>query len=540
IALKLAAIDSADPVRAERLWELQRGEVTMARRVAHPHVARVFDLGRHDGIPYLTMAYVPGPTLRGALRAGALTTLDIARLGHDIASALAAAHAAGVLHLDLKPENVVLTGGATPVAVLVDFGIARALGTASSGMGTADYISPEQLERSSLTGAADVFALGCVLHEALSGRHAFTGRSRRERMLARLDADPRALPDDVPAGLAALVRRCLAREPGERPTAAFLERAFAEQGLALDPQSGPSPTSGTSGTLGTSGTSARRVDLGAFGGGLGRRLATARRKLLRMGGEDESLAEIESVLAVEPRLDVGLALRALALVRLWHRSGVHTDAERHALAERAAAAVADAVAAASHLADTHLADALIADYGGDIAYAVRALRRAQTLEPLHAFSHEVLGRIELEGNVGGVDRLLLAHDLDAGQLGALATAAREHFLTGRDDEGEALLAVVEAGQHGRHLDATALRMRLCLWRRDRAQARRLQLLVGPPGLVALRVLQAGLGVLIGETSVDALIEAAADAAQRTASPKRKSHIHQLAAEALAAVAPDEA
>ncbi len=533
IALKLAVADRAHPGRAAVLWELQRSEVAMARRVTHPHVARVFDLGRADGTPYITMAYVPGRTLRRALEDESLTMLDLVRIGHDVSSALTAAHAAGVLHLDLKPENIVLTGDTTPTAVLVDFGIARALGAAGSAMGTADYISPEQLERQTLTGAADVFALGCVLSEALGGRRTFPGRTRQERMMARLVHDPQPLPATVPDALAALVRRCLARSAAERPTAAFLERAFVEQLIALDPTAVPTPTASNP-------PSTHRADLGAFAGGLGRRVATARRQLLRLGREPEALAELDAILAVEPNLDVALALRALALVRLWHRTSARNDDEGHALAERAAEAVAAALAGAAHLADTHLADALIADYSGDLAYAVRALRRAHASEPLHAFAHEVLGRIELEATVGGVDRLLLAHELDPGQLGALVAVAREYFFTGRDDAAEELLAVVETQQRHRNLEVHALRLRLCLWRKDRALARRLLSVEIPSDITAVQVLVDGAAALVGDLAVGELIERAGVAAGRTTSPKRRSHVHQCAVESLAGVAPDEA
>jgi tetratricopeptide (TPR) repeat protein len=531
IALKLATLERDDSDKALVLWELQRSEVAMARRVTHPHVARVFDLGRHDGVSYITMAFVPGQTLRDALRNGSVDVADIVRFAHHIASALAAAHAAGVLHLDLKPENIVLTEGPVPAAVLVDFGIARALGAHSTGLGTPEYVSPEQLEEQPLTGAADVFALGCVLQRAFSGKAAFAGRNRHERMQARLDSPPLPLPDHVPAGLVALVQRCLARDPGQRPTAAALERAFVEQLVLFDPKAAAPEAPPTA---------RRRIDLGAFAGGLGRRVAAARRKLLVISREQEALAELDEILQIAPRLDIALSLRALALVRLWNRSHSASADERNALADRAAQAVAEASAGAAHLADTHLADALIADYSGDVGYAVRALRRAHAIEPLHAFSHEVLGRIELEGDVGGVDRLLLAHELDPGQLGALAAVARDHLLAGRDDEALALLDQIEAQPTANRVETRSLRLRRCLWRRDRLGARALLAAEFKRGVLALEFITDCVAALDGAFSTVELAERATQAVAATMSPKRRSFLHQLAAEGLAAVSPDEA
>jgi hypothetical protein len=402
-------------------------------------------------------------------------------------------------------------------------------------MGTADYIAPEQLERLPLTGAADVFALGCVLHVALSGGYPFAGRSRQQRMRARLTDPPLPLPEQVPAELSALVFRCLAREPGQRPTAAALERAFVELLVRFEPAVAPCDDNRSAGV-----PAARTVDLGAFAGGLGRRLAGARHKLLRIGREGEALVELDDILAVEPDLDVALSLRALALVRLWNRSHSAAADERNALAEKATQAVADARARAAHLADTHLADALIADYAGDTAYAVRALRRAHAHEPLHAFSHEVLGRIELEGCVGGVDRLLLAHELDPRQLGALSVVAREYFFTGRDDEAHALLARLESSRQWNNLEAMTMQLRLCLWRRDAGTAQELLRKAPKAGVIAVQLLFDCAAALGGAFSAVELAERAAHAVDQSMTSKRKSFVHQLAAEGLAALSPDEA
>ncbi len=354
-------------------------------------------------------------------------------------------------------------------------------------------------------------------------------------MLARRTEDPLPLPPTVPRNLAALIRRCLARAPGDRPTATELERALVDCWLALDPDSAASPPPDVLRPK-TSST----VDIGAFAVGLGRRVAAARIKLLRLGQEVAALAELDAILAVEPGLPVALALRAVGLVRLWHRGHAATAEERHALADRASQAVAEARSCAAHLADTHLADALIADYAGDLGYAVRALHRAHDHEPLHALSHEVLGRIELEAGVGGVDRLLLAHDLEPRQLTALSIVAREYLLTGRVDEAEALLTTIEREAGPKELAAPTLRLRMCLWHKDRAGARRLVLAGLPTHVLTMQFLVDCAAALDGAFSAIELAECAARTVELSTTSKRRTFIHQLAAEGLATLSPDEA
>lgn len=535
IALKLAAVTRDDGERARAAWEIQRSEVALARRVTHPHVARVFDLGRYDGIPFITMAYVPGRPLSAALQVSELGHSDALRLAYHVASALHAAHAASVLHLDLKPGNIVLTEEASFNAVLVDFGIARALGERGLGFGTGDYVAPELLENQPLSGAADVFALGCVLYVALTQGPAFPGSNLQQRMNARMTGPPRSLPKAVPRELATLIHSCLERAPGDRPTAAELELAFGELLHKVEPAGVPE---GPAAGYGRAASPA--IDLGGFAGGLGRRLAAARHKLLRVGREREALEDIDGIVAAEPELPVALALRALALVRLWNLSHSQSADARNALADRAVQAVSEARARAPRLADTHLADALIAEYAGDICYAVRALKRAQMYEPLHAYSHEVLGRIELEAGLGGVDRLLLAYELDPRQFGALSVVAREYFMTGRDQEAEALLHKLEALEDAPVLEALAVRLRRSIWRRDAHEAKRLLSVAPVTSSIGMRFLLDCASALTGKFSAAQFIERAADTVAQSTSSKRRSFVHQLAAEGLVALSADHA
>jgi len=203
-----------------------RREVRLARRISHPNVARMHDLGEHAGQHYLTMEYVDGVDLRTLIaREGPLAPARATRIALAVCEGLAAAHAAGVMHRDLKPANVLVEKGGR--VVLTDFGIARALvdeaaqrtqGTA----GTPMYMAPEQLSGGELGPRADLYAVGLMLYEMLTAAMPFSGDSPIAVAFARLrqpPPDPRAKLA-VPDALAELVLRCLAREPEQRPEGA--------------------------------------------------------------------------------------------------------------------------------------------------------------------------------------------------------------------------------------------------------------------------------------------------------------------------------
>ncbi|HZI16685.1 MAG TPA: protein kinase [Myxococcus sp.] len=204
-----------------------RREVRLARRIAHRHVARTYDLGDFAGRLYLTMEYVEGENLQVLLeREKPLAPARAARIALALCEGLAAAHAAGVVHRDLKPANVLVeTGGRV---VLTDFGIARAVaGEASSRtqglVGTPLYMAPEQLEGGDVDARADLYAMGLVLYQLLTGEPPFSGESAMAVAFARLrqpPPDPRARAS-VPDRLAELVLSCLARNPEDRPEGAL-------------------------------------------------------------------------------------------------------------------------------------------------------------------------------------------------------------------------------------------------------------------------------------------------------------------------------
>jgi eukaryotic-like serine/threonine-protein kinase len=172
VAVKLLHAELArDPTSAARF----RSEATAAARLTHPNAVVVFDIGRDGDNDYLVMELVDGPDLTELLRGQPLPAPVVAHLGRAIAAALGMAHDRGLVHRDVKPGNVLLTPDGVPK--VADFGIARAIGDAMTRltvpgnvMGTARYVAPEQLRDQAVDARADVYALGLVLHEALTGQ----------------------------------------------------------------------------------------------------------------------------------------------------------------------------------------------------------------------------------------------------------------------------------------------------------------------------------------------------------------------------------
>ncbi len=209
-------------------------EARLAARLAHPNVVRVFDVGEDDGRPFIAMEYVEGETLADLVaRRGALQVAEAARLGVQACSALAAAHAAGLVHRDVKPQNLLLSKDG--VLKLGDFGIAvghdgTKLTLAGTVLGTVGYLAPEQARGEQVTAAADIYAMGAVLYELLTGESSRSGAS-----LAELSGEngfeapdlARRLPG-APAELVAAVKACLSVRPEDRPpSAAVLARLLA-------------------------------------------------------------------------------------------------------------------------------------------------------------------------------------------------------------------------------------------------------------------------------------------------------------------------
>ncbi|MBB3663565.1 serine/threonine protein kinase/WD40 repeat protein [Prauserella sediminis] len=243
VALKLLAA-SADEHHAARL----RREAQLAARLADPHIVEVYGTGADDdGRHYVAMRLVEGTDLRRLLARGPLEPRRALRLLEQVAAALDTAHAAGIVHRDVKPSNILI--GPDDDAHLTDFGIARQLESDDSRLtrtgsyvGSLDYIAPEQLRGRDVTGAADVYALACVLYECLTGKVPFPADDPAEKLAAQLN-DPPAAPSvfdpTVPPAFDMIVATGMDKEPSRRfATAGELlaaaTAAFADE-EALDP-----------------------------------------------------------------------------------------------------------------------------------------------------------------------------------------------------------------------------------------------------------------------------------------------------------------
>ncbi|EYR62122.1 hypothetical protein N866_11620, partial [Actinotalea ferrariae CF5-4] len=224
VAVKVVDLAVADdPALGERL----RREAVTAASIAHPDVVTVHDVGVADGVAYVVMTLVEGRDLAAVLQQdGPLPVAEGLRIGARVAGALAAVHAAGVVHRDVKPANVLLHGSDV---TLVDFGIASvdtaqaALTAAGTVIGTAHAMSPEQARGESATPASDVYGLGCLLTAALTGAPPFEAGSAVAVLQRHLGDEPpslRARRADVPEAVDRLVRSMLAKDPAARPTAA--------------------------------------------------------------------------------------------------------------------------------------------------------------------------------------------------------------------------------------------------------------------------------------------------------------------------------
>ena len=219
---------SGDPAWLERF----RREARALSRLSHPNILEIFDAGSDDGIRYVVTELVEGRTLRDHLEHGRLQIRKAVAIADAIARGLGAAHAQGVVHRDVKPENVMLTSDGR-VKVL-DFGIAslhepepaaidateaQTVTSAGTLLGTIGYMAPEQVRGETADARSDVFAVGCVLYEMLTGRRAFERATPAATLAAIMHEEPEplgALVPDLPSSLARVVMRCLEKEPGER------------------------------------------------------------------------------------------------------------------------------------------------------------------------------------------------------------------------------------------------------------------------------------------------------------------------------------
>ena len=230
VALKLMHVHLADsPDFVSRF----RREARAAARLSNPGVVAVYDQGSLDGVAYLVMEYVEGPTLRDLITAGPLSVKEALGLVAQLLRPLGAAHRAGLVHRDIKPENVLLPSDGS-VAKVADFGLARAVTevtqtTTGNVLGTVAYLAPELITSGDSTSRADVFSAGVVLYELLTGEQPFTADSPIQIAFRNVHEDvplPSKLVPDMPADVDELVATMTRREPQDRP-------ADADEALAL-------------------------------------------------------------------------------------------------------------------------------------------------------------------------------------------------------------------------------------------------------------------------------------------------------------------
>jgi serine/threonine-protein kinase len=201
-------------------------EVRIARQVSHPNVCRVFDIGDADGVPFLTMEYVDGEDLSSLVRRiGRLSSDKAIEIARQVCAGLAAAHERGVIHRDLKPANLMLDG--TGKIRITDFGlasIAASLEGLDAKAGTPAYMAPEQLEGKEVTAKSDLYSLGLVLYEILTGKRAFNATTLPELMKQReksSPASPSSIVRDLDPVVERVILRCLEHDPALRPASAL-------------------------------------------------------------------------------------------------------------------------------------------------------------------------------------------------------------------------------------------------------------------------------------------------------------------------------
>jgi eukaryotic-like serine/threonine-protein kinase len=249
VVIKILPPEMAAAVSSQRF----RREIQLAANLQHPHIVPLLSAGEINGLPYFTMPYVRGESLRAHLtKVGELPLSEAIRILREVASALSYAHENSVVHRDIKPENVLISGGS---AVVTDFGVAKALSASTEAggssltsmgvaLGTPAYMAPEQATADPHTDhRADIYALGVMAYEMITGSTPFPGRSPQATLAAHVTELPESVArrrSNLPLGLAAIVMRCLQKRPADRQQSA--QDVMHELDALTTPSGGTTPT----------------------------------------------------------------------------------------------------------------------------------------------------------------------------------------------------------------------------------------------------------------------------------------------------------
>jgi tetratricopeptide (TPR) repeat protein len=480
VAIKVLSPTLSHSVGAERF---QR-EIALMAKLVHPGIVALFDSGEVDGRLYYVMPFVAGENLRVRLtREHRMAAGDAAAFGADVAEALAYAHGAGIVHRDVKPENIFTVGGR---AVLADFGIAHIAGEDAEGdasltsagmvLGTVAYMSPEQATgEAEIDGRSDIYSLGCVLYELLTGTPPFTAGTP-SGILAKHITEPPRPPRELNAGLSPslneLIMRLLAKDPATRPASAGdVARALRSPGETTALAPSPAPPSDAD----------RLVDEGLkaifHSVGAGR---SARTHL------DQAEVYLKRALTMDPS-----NARGLCAMANWHYTmGRLGFVPPKAAFERGRELVLDALAADDRCAEVHNSLAKLALYYDDDCHAAaRHIDRSVALDPedgealrFQSVVYKILGRSEDAVRIAqaaterapemalvwnGLGDALLANGRNAEAIDALKRA-----IALQPGYGPALerleLAHVRLGEHELALEFRAARLKFA-GHRDRAE-----------------------------------------------------------------------
>ena len=425
-----------DPVRRGRFER----EAKAIAALSHPNILAIYDYGIEQEILFAVLELLDGETLRGSLRRSVLTWRRALEMGIAIADGLAAAHAKGIIHRDLNPENLFLTSDGR--VKILDFGLARVQAPVDvesetqiykpefdqtdpgTVMGTVGYMSPEQVRGLTVDARSDLFSLGCVLYELVTGKRPFQRPTAADTCVAILRDEPISLAEhgqSVPPAMERIIQRCLAKEPDQRISSAS-ELAEAQRTILMETDgliSLPSrlPPAGQPRVPTRQSLERNEAE----------RLYLAGRYFWDKRTEDSlrrSIASFYQALDKDPTF----ALAWAGLADAYHHLGLWGHAPPTSACTKGKSAALRAIELDDGLSEAHVTLAVILkDYDWDFVGAERAFRRALELNHNYAIAHQWYGEClaSLGRHTEAIAELRLAHDLNP-LLTNLSTALARH------------------------------------------------------------------------------------------------------------------